>query len=64
LNILVPPIGEQKEIIKYLDEIISKTNILLKTIKQQIRKIREYHQSLIAAAVTGKMDIREELIVR
>ncbi|MBE8970789.1 restriction endonuclease subunit S [Nostocales cyanobacterium LEGE 12452] len=59
--ILFPPPHEQEETLakvqKQLDNI---QNIYAKVIFQ-IKKLQEYRQSLITAAVTGKIDIREEV---
>lgn len=57
--ILVPPIEEQKELIKYLDEKRTSINLLIEKIEIQIEKLLEYRQSLIIEAVTGKIDVRE-----
>lgn len=58
-KIVLPSIKEQTEITEYLEE---KTSVILDTIKQvelQIEKLKEYRQSLIYEAVTGKIDVRE-----
>ncbi|MFJ7928992.1 restriction endonuclease subunit S [Peribacillus sp. NPDC096448] len=57
--IILPPLEEQKEISQHLD---NQTEILESTItmiKQQIQKLKEYRQSLIYEAVTGKIDVRD-----
>ena len=57
LSIVVPPISEQKEIIKYLDE---QTQLIDKTIsieEKRIELLKEYRQSLISEAVTGKRKV-------
>ena len=54
LLLINPPITEQQEIIKYLDQ---KTKIVDETISKEERRIellKEYKQSLISEVVTGK----------
>lgn len=50
---------EQEEIVTYLDEYISRSNFLVQQIELQIEKLKEYRQSLISEAVTGKIDLRD-----
>ena len=57
--LVIPHLGEQQEIINYLDEKIEEINSLKKEIEQQIQKLKEYRQSLIFEAVTGKIDVRD-----
>ncbi|MFD0084206.1 restriction endonuclease subunit S [Priestia megaterium] len=61
--IILPPVSEQKEIAKYLDEQVENLDSLIETIKVQIQKLRDYRQSLIYEVVTGKIDAREFEIV-
>lgn len=56
---LVPP-QEQKAIVTYLDNETNKISILISKIEKSIEKLREYHATLISAAVTGKIDVRGE----
>ena len=55
---IVPPIAEQREIVNFLDVKIRQISILVNEIKLQIQKLKEYRQSLISEAVTGKIDVR------
>ncbi|WP_421383359.1 restriction endonuclease subunit S [Bacillus salacetis] len=55
----VPKVQEQQDIVKYLDTKISDIDKLILEIKQQIEKLKEYRQSLIYEAVTGKIDVRD-----
>lgn len=59
----LPPLDEQKQIAEgiereriWVDSYIRKTN-------QQIEKLHEYRTALISAAVTGKIDIRDEGVI-
>ncbi|QKI82796.1 restriction endonuclease subunit S [Kroppenstedtia eburnea] len=57
----VPEIKEQLEIVKYLDNQTSKIDTLISKLQIQITKIKEYRQALISSAVTGKIDVRDEV---
>jgi len=59
INVCVPPKEERDLIEKYIHEKSSNINSSIKTAKKQIKLIKEYRQSLISAAVTGKIDVRE-----
>ncbi|ANX01643.1 hypothetical protein CSTERLE_08665 [Thermoclostridium stercorarium subsp. leptospartum DSM 9219] len=60
-NILmpVPSLKEQKAIANFLDQKTAEIDDLITEIKLQIQKLKEYRQSLISEAVTGKIDVRE-----
>ena len=58
LKVVLPDTAEQKHIINYINK---KTNIidsLISDIRTQITKLKEYRQSLISEAVTGKINVR------
>ncbi|WP_181364904.1 restriction endonuclease subunit S [Bacillus cereus] len=57
--IILPPLCEQKEIVKYIDEQVENLDSLIETIKVQVQKLKGYRQSLIYEAVTGKIDVRD-----
>ncbi len=59
LEIPLPSIKEQKEIVEYLVELTRKIDDLVFDINTQIQKLKEYRQSLIFEAVTGKIDVRD-----
>ncbi|HHK5614726.1 TPA: restriction endonuclease subunit S [Bacillus paranthracis] len=56
---LVRDLNEQIEIANYISVETDKVNNLVNMIKQQSQKLKEYRQSLIYEAVTGKIDVRE-----
>lgn len=56
-----PPLEEQIKIVSRLKAQIHKNYLILAKQFDQIEKLQEYRQSLITAAVTGKIDIREEV---
>jgi len=52
---------EQKQITKFLDSETRKIDSLISKTESQIKKLQEYRQSLISAAVTGQIDVRNEV---
>ena len=62
LQVPLPPLEEQKRIVKYLNGKIEEIDILVESIYVQIQKLKEYRQSLISEAVTGKIDVRDYVI--
>lgn len=58
LRIPVPPIKEQKEIVKHLDSILPLLNSLSDEASRGIALLKERRSALISAAVTGKIDVR------
>jgi type I restriction enzyme S subunit len=60
--IAVPPLREQKLITKYLDNETIKIDSLIAKIGEGIEKLKEYRTALISAAVTGKIDVREDVV--
>lgn len=55
----LPSINEQIEIAKYLDSVKEKNLHLIERCKKSIELLTEHRSSLISAAVTGKIDVRE-----
>jgi type I restriction enzyme S subunit len=60
LLVTLPPRNEQLAISSYLVDETSRIDGIAQTVRTQIDKLRDYRQSLIAAAVTGKIDVRGE----
>ena len=58
-KINIPPKKEQKEIVAYIEKETSKIDRIIELYKSQIELIKEYRTSLIASAVTGKIDVRD-----
>ena len=50
----------QIEIAHYLDQVTSKIDSVVDVISKSITCLREYRTALITAAVTGKIDVRQE----
>lgn len=54
----IPPMEEQVDIVRYLDETTSQINALVHDIEHAIALLQERRTALISAAVTGKIDVR------
>ena len=61
IEIIVPPLSEQRIIVDFLDRKTSQIDELRSNEEQSIKLLREYRQSLISAVVTGKIDVRNEV---
>lgn len=60
LRIVLPPIEEQQEIVKYLDQHTKEIDDLIELELNKIELLREYRQSLISEVVTGKIRVCDE----
>lgn len=60
LMLLIPDQAEQKAIATYLDRETAKIDKLLGKVEVAIARLQEYRTALITAAVTGKIDVREQ----
>jgi type I restriction enzyme, S subunit len=58
LPVLLPPLSERGAILEFIDHETSKLDALIAKVHEAIDKLREYRAALIAAAVTGKIDVR------
>lgn len=56
-----PPLEEQMTIAQFIDASGASLLGLIRQISVQLDKLREYRQTLISAAVTGKIDVRKEV---
>ncbi len=57
LTIFLPSLEEQKSIAKYLDNYEKKFFEVSQKLNFQIEKLKEYRQSIISEAVTGKIEV-------
>jgi len=57
--ISVPPFEEQKQISVFIQNTSRKNGELTNALELQIEKLKEYRQSIISEAVTGKIDVRD-----
>jgi type I restriction enzyme S subunit len=60
-SIPIPPRGEQKQIAKFLERETAKIDVLLREVRSAIDRLKELRGALMSAAVTGKIDVREQL---
>ena len=58
LPVLLPPVDEQAQIANFLDHKTKQIDELIATEQRKIELLKEYRQSLISEAVTGKIDVR------
>jgi restriction endonuclease S subunit len=61
LAVPLPPLSEQENIVSSLDRKTAKLDALIATVGEGIKRLKEQRTALISAAVTGKIDVREEV---
>jgi len=59
IEILVPPLAEQEEILQSISKQIGNLNKSIEKVSAEIDLMREYRTRLIADVVTGKLDVRD-----
>ncbi|MEO6047374.1 MAG: restriction endonuclease subunit S [Candidatus Kapaibacterium sp.] len=57
----IPTSEIQEDVVNFLDRETSKIDALIVKVNEAIERLREYRTALIAAAVTGKINVREEV---
>jgi type I restriction enzyme S subunit len=57
----VPPLCEQSEIADFLDARSTEIDTLVRKVREAIDRLQELRTALISAAVTGKIDVREQV---
>lgn len=62
MTVVVPPLHEQEEIVKLIGRKNSEIDSLMSKLLESIERIKEYRNTLISAAVTGKIDVRKEVV--
>lgn len=62
LPIPVPPLSEQEDIVKYLDAKCKDIDELIGVLKKQIGVLQDLKHRFISDVVTGKIDVRKEII--
>jgi type I restriction enzyme S subunit len=60
IRIPLPDLFEQKRIARYLGRETAKLDALVAKVESAVVLLKEYRVALISAAVTGKIDLREE----
>jgi type I restriction enzyme S subunit len=58
LYVVIPPLSEQRAIVKYLDAETARLDTLISKARRAIELLKEHRSALIAAAVTGQIDVR------
>jgi type I restriction enzyme, S subunit len=58
IPMLIPPLSEQREIVAYLNRRTAEIDAAIERAQREIELIEEYRTTLIAHAVTGKIDVR------
>ena len=60
IQIPVPPLSEQQEIVTYIEAKVANINQLCQAECSQIEKLKEYKQRLISDVVTGKVKVTND----
>jgi type I restriction enzyme S subunit len=61
VKVPVPPESEQLTIAAFLDRETARIDALVTKVRDAIARLKELRTALISAAVTGKIDVREEV---
>ena len=61
ITVIIPPSLEQDQIANYLNHKTKQIDELIAAEHRKIELLKEYRQSLISEAVTGKIDVRNEV---
>ena len=56
----IPPIGEQLQIVEYLERESKRLDDLSTKVKSAIERLGEYRAALVSTAVTGKIQVKDE----
>jgi type I restriction enzyme S subunit len=57
----IPPLCEQDQIVSRIRTEAAKIDALIDEVQKAIGQLNEFRTALISAAVTGKIDVREEI---
>ena len=60
-HVPVPPVVEQREIVGFLDRETATIAELVSKVNDAIAHLNEYRSALISAAVTGRIDVRQQV---
>jgi type I restriction enzyme S subunit len=61
MRVPLPPPEEQTGIAAYLDKETAKLDALVGKVEEAVERLQEYRTAIITAAVTGKIDVRNEV---
>lgn len=59
IHVCVPPLPEQADIVQHVRQESARIDGIAGQVKNAITRLREYRSALIAAAVTGQIDVRQ-----
>jgi type I restriction enzyme S subunit len=62
LRVVLPPGPEQEAVVEFLDRETAELDALVAKVRTAIALLREYRTAIISAAVTGKIDVRGEVV--
>lgn len=62
LKVVQPPKEEQEQLLKHIEKETSRLDSLTKKVSREIELLSEYKTALISEVVTGKVDVRDEVI--
>src|SRR5262249_4458313 len=60
IRVAFPPVPEQRAILRKLADALRQVDAMMAKIDEAISRLKELRIALISAAVTGKIDVREE----
>lgn len=55
--VLVPPLPEQEDIVRFLDDRVPSSVVPIASVESAIARLQEYRTAVITAAVTGKISV-------
>jgi len=61
IRVPLPPLRDQQAIAQYLDRETARIDALVSKVREVIDRLKELRTALISAAVTGKIDVREDV---
>lgn len=61
LQVPLPPLAEQQAIVDHLDTQLAQIDALTEEVRASIALMRQHRSALITAAVTGKIDVRDQV---
>ena len=59
-GVALPPLAEQRVILQRLTAAVGRVDTMMVKVREAIDCLKELRTSLISAAVTGKIDVRQE----
>ena len=62
IRVCCPNISEQREVVDFIVMRTNEIDIIITKALQEIELLKEYKTALISEVVTGKVDVREEIV--